>query len=60
MNIKMDNCIRTDAVIFCSLLKKGEVFHEVKEVYIRGNVLKYFTLENETLKKIEGTEYRPP
>jgi len=56
----MDNCIRTDAVIFCSLLKKGEVFHEVKEVYIRGNVLKYFTLENETLKKIEGTEYRPP
>jgi hypothetical protein len=23
-------------------------------------VLKYFTLENEAIKKIEGTEYRPP
>lgn len=52
MNIKLESAILTDA--------KGEVFHKVEEVYIRGNVLKYFFLQEAALKKIEGTEYKAP
>lgn len=52
MNIKLADAILTNA--------KGETFHSIKEVYIRGNTLKYFTLESTALKKIEGTEYRAP
>lgn len=52
MNINLGDVVLTDA--------KGELFHSIKEAYIRGNTLKYFTLENTALKKIEGTEYRAP
>lgn len=47
MNIKLADAILTDA--------KGEVFRSVADVYVRGNVVKYFTLEDQALKKIEGT-----
>ena len=52
MNIKLADAILTDP--------KGELFHSIKEVYIRGNTIKYFNLENTALKKIEGTEYKAP
>ena len=44
MNIKLADAVLTNS--------KGEVFHSIKEVYIRGNTLKYFTLEDTALKKI--------
>ena len=44
MNIKLADAVLTSA--------KGDVFHSIKEAYIRGNTLKYFTLENTSLKKI--------
>lgn len=47
MNIKLVDAILTGA--------RGEVFRSVGEVYVRGNVVKYFTLEDVALKKIEGT-----
>lgn len=47
MNIKLINAILTDP--------RGEIFREIKEVYIRGNVIKYFTLEEHAIKKLEGT-----
>ena len=47
MNIRIEKAYLTDP--------KGEVFHKVGEVLIRGNVIKYFFLDNSALKKIEGT-----
>ena len=47
MNLKLTDALLTDA--------KGQIFKSVNEVYIRGNVLKYLTLEQFALKKIQGT-----
>jgi len=33
-------------------MKKGEIFHSVKEVYVRGNTIKYFTIDDDVIKKI--------
>lgn len=44
MNIKLADAVLTSP--------NGDVFHSIKEAYIRGNTLKYFTLENTSLKKI--------
>lgn len=52
MNIKMENAYLTDP--------KAEVFHSVGEVWIRGNVIKYFFMDDSAIKKIEGTEYKAP
>lgn len=52
MNIKLCQAVLTDP--------KGEIFRDIREVYIRGNVVKYFTLEEHAIKKIQGTEYKAP
>lgn len=52
MNIKLADAILTDS--------KGEKFHQIREVYIRGNTLKYFTLHPTALQKIQTTEYKCP
>ena len=52
MNIKMEEATLSD--------KSGLVFHSVKEVYIKGSMIKYFTLDNGLLEKIEKTEYVYP
>lgn len=36
------------------------MFHKVKEVYIRGNHIKYFSLDSDLPSKIENTEYVCP
>ena len=52
MNIKLAEAYLTD--------KAGEHFHEISEVYIRGNTIKYFRMDPSTLQKIENTNYRCP
>ena len=36
------------------------MFHSVKEVFIRGNTIKYFSLDSDLLSRVEGTEYVCP
>lgn len=40
--------------------KDGTRFHKIKEVFVRGNCLKYFRLEEEVLGNLEGTQYVTP
>ena len=52
MNIKLKDVYLTD--------KKGEVFHKINEVYIRGNTLKYFRIDPTMLERISSTNYKCP
>ncbi|MCL4125618.1 UNVERIFIED_CONTAM: hypothetical protein GTU68_026881 [Idotea baltica] len=52
MNLKLADAILTNS--------GGTKFHQIKEVYIRGNTLKYFNLDDSSIKKIEGTQYKAP
>ncbi len=36
------------------------MFHSVKEVYIKGSSIKYVSLNDDIISKIEGTEYVCP
>lgn len=52
MNIKLVDAVLTN--------QTGNRFHQIKEIYIRGNTIKYCSLDESALKKIEGTEYQGP
>lgn len=41
-------------------MQNGSTFRSIKEAYIRGNTIKYFTFDDDLLAKIEGTEYVCP
>lgn len=41
-------------------MQNGQTFHSVKEVYIRGNNIKYVSMNDDIISKIENTEYVCP
>ena len=51
-NIKLEDAVLTS--------KDGTRFHKVKEVFVRGNCLKYVRIDEEVLQNLEGTQYVIP
>jgi U6 snRNA-associated Sm-like protein LSm4 len=52
MNIRLENVIQTN--------KDATRFHKIKELFIRGNCLKYFRMNEEVLSGLEGSQYVMP
>lgn len=52
MNIQLEDVVLT--------AKDGSRFFHLKEVFIRGNCLKYFRMADEVLQGLEGTQYVMP
>jgi U6 snRNA-associated Sm-like protein LSm4 len=51
-NIKLENVVMTS--------RDGTQFFKLKEVFLKGNSLKYFRIEEEVLGNLEGTQYVTP